>query len=177
MRRALALALLLMARAACADVAEPPGLWTGPMQGETPKSLAGARIVDADHVKALAAAGALLLDVSAEPPKPADAPKFWAPIHRSIPGAVWLPGAGRGDPDPVFAEKFARHIAVLSGANPGRAVVVFCHPACWGSWNAGKRLARNGDRPVFWFPGGIEAYEEKFDVAPVAPDRALQAAP
>lgn len=185
MRLTMFFAAFCVATAACAEVAEPPGLWSGPMQGETPKTLAGAQIVDAAQIKALQQAGALLIDASAEPPARAqpselaepsagaEPSKFWAPIHRSIPGAVWLPGAGRGDADAAFAQKFAAHVAQLYGANPERAIAVFCHPSCWGSWNAGKRLIQAGYRHVYWFPGGIEAYQEKFGVEPIAADRTL----
>lgn len=161
---------VLMAQAALAGVPEPEGLWTGAMQSETPSTLAGARIVDAEQAKDLAAAGALLLDVSAETPPPPSPPKLWSPIHRSIPGAHWWPGAGRGDADAAFAAKFSARLAALSGGDQARPLVFFCHPRCWGSWNAAKRALGLGYREVHWYPGGIEGWEEKYPAAALTPD-------
>lgn len=155
------------------NVAEPTGLWTGPMRGYTPTTLAGAKVIDAGELAKLAASeNPLLLDfgpADRKPPSMApDAP--WMPAHRSIPGAIWMPGAGLGSADPAFARAFAVRVAALAGGDLSRPVVTFCHPECWGSWNAGKRLVALGYRRVYWFPEGVEGWQAERDVATVKAD-------
>lgn len=155
-----------------AKIAEPPTIWTGPMQSETPATLSGAQVIDAEAVGRLKDQGAILLDVAAPTPKPEklsqNAP--WMPVHMSIPGAIWLASAGAGNLSPELQDRFGARIAALSGGDRNKPVVVFCHLKCWGSWNAGKRLVQLGYRKVFWFPGGVEAWQEKFAAAPVEED-------
>jgi PQQ-dependent catabolism-associated CXXCW motif protein len=166
------LAALMLASSAAAEVAEPPTIWTGAMQGETPSTLAGAEVIDAETVARLRDAGAVLLDVAAPAPKPEKMPENtpWMPVHMSIPGAVWLANAGSASLSPDLQSRFGARIEVLTGGDRGRSIVVFCHPKCWGSWNAGKRLVMMGYRKVFWFPGGVEAWQEKFAAAPASED-------
>lgn len=169
-RWALAIGLLLALPApaalggGAAGVAEPDGIWTGPMRGEVPATLAGAAVLDADGVAALVAAGdAVLVDVGPPPRRPeglaADA-KWLPPPHRSIPGAVWLPGVGAGELDPAVEAWYRDRLAALAGGDMDRPLVVFCHPQCWGSWNAAKRAVLYGHRAVHWFPGGIEGWQD-----------------
>jgi PQQ-dependent catabolism-associated CXXCW motif protein len=169
----LRLSFLMLAMPALAATAEPPGLWSGPMQSETPATLQGAEVIDVESLAKLKEQGALLLDVAAPPKKPEkvsqDAP--WLPIHYSVPGAVWLSDAGTGDPSPAAQERFGARIAALTGGDKQKAVVTFCHPRCWGSWNAAKRLVMLGYAHVSWFPGGVDGWHDKNPVAPVKEDR------
>ena len=169
-------ALLLMASSLHAEtpVAEPDGLWQGAMHGTTPRTLKGATVVDAAGLVQLLDGHPLLVDVGPADRKPASlsASAIWLPVHRSIPGAVWLPGAGSGTPDAQFAEAFRSRIAALSGGSADRPIVVFCHPDCWGSWNAAKRLVGLGYAHVYWYPGGIEGWQTAHETAVVKPDPA-----
>jgi PQQ-dependent catabolism-associated CXXCW motif protein len=173
-------ALLLVTPVTCAlaGVVEPQGFWDGPMHGETPMTLSGAQVVDTQAVAELKRAGALLLDVAEEPKKPENMgpDALWRPIHMSIPGAVWLKGAGLGSSSPAFQSRFDARIADLTSGDKEKAIVVFCHPKCWGSWNAAKRLAMGGYTHVYWFRDGVEGWQEKFEAAPVPPDPAWAAA-
>ncbi len=170
--------LLALAGPVRAEVAEPAGLFNGPIHGETPKTLAGAKVIDADATARLKEQGALLIDVAETPRKPdkvasgatSDIP--WTPIHYTIPGAVWLANAGSGDPDPAWQERFSARISALTGGDKQKPVVSFCHPRCWGSWNAAKRLVMLGYAHVYWFPGGVEGWQEKFPAATVKEDAA-----
>lgn len=161
---AMAVAAPMTSGGATAGVPEPDGIWTGPMRGEVPATLAGAMVVDADALAALAARGdAVLVDVGPLPRKPeglaADA--VWlAPPHRSVPGSVWLPGVGLGDLDPAVEAWFRDRLSALTGGDPDRPLVFFCHPQCWGSWNAAKRAVGYGYRAVHWFPDGIEGWQD-----------------
>ena len=178
---ALAVPLLLLAagagRVRADDVPEPPGLWTGPMYGETPPTLSGASVVDADGVAALLAQKPLLLDVGPAPRKPETLPKDrpWLPTHRSLPGATWMPGAGLVPLDAGREALFRRRIDELAGGDKAKPIVVFCQPACWGSWNAGKRLVLQGYTRVHWFPAGIDGWQELHDTAEVQQDAAWSA--
>ncbi len=80
--------------------------------------------------------------------------------HDSIPGAVWLPGAGRGQ---SFADavqtQLGRTLELLTGRDTRRALVFFCAGArCWLSYNAALRAAALGYSEVYWYRGGLEAW-------------------
>jgi PQQ-dependent catabolism-associated CXXCW motif protein len=174
---AIAAALLLTA-ASPAPVPEPSGFWDGAMHGATPDSVKGATVVTTDEVAALRdRSHPILLDVSEEPKAPPSTSKDmpWMPTHRSIPGAVWLPGAGAGRIDSRFEAAFKSQIAALTHDDPGLPIVVFCHPNCWGSWNAAKRLVGLGRLHVYWYPEGIEGWQDKHGTQVVDEDPAWKA--
>ncbi|WP_082508082.1 rhodanese-like domain-containing protein [Methylobacterium sp. Leaf113] len=178
-RAGLVLVATLLGAAAPADspvaVPEPAGYWDGALQGYTPKTLAGATVIDAEAVEALIGAGnTLLIDVSESDPTPRDlAPgRLWRPIHRAIPDSIWLPGAGSGTLSAQDAAALAERIETLTRGDRTRPVVTYCHPDCWGSWNLGKRLVTLGYRSVHWFPAGIEGWQERHDTGAIRPDAA-----
>ena len=158
------------ASAATALPPEPEGYRTGELRAPTPATLAGATVLDLAALDAAIAAKAILVDVGPAPVKPADLPadRVWLPTHRSIPGAVWMPGAGLGDDLPEErAALLLRQVADLAGGDTARPIVVFCKPDCWASWNVGKRLVRAGYTGVAWFPGGVDAWQVDHPTAPV----------
>lgn len=174
------LAAVAMLSAAPAPVAEPSGLWDGPMHADTPTSLKGATVVDAKALADLIArAHPLLIDVAEQEKKPPSmAPDMpWLPTHRSIPGALWFVGGGFGTPDPVYAAAYKTRVAALTDRDLDKPIVVFCHPHCWGSWNGAKRLVLLGYRHVYWFPGGVEGWQSAgHDTEVVKPDPEWQKA-
>jgi len=178
LKGATVLLAVLVAVASHADsritVPEPDGLWTGPMRGHTPGTLKGAAVIDLTALEAAMPGQPVLLDVAAAEKKPADFPENapWLPIHRSIPGAVWLPGAGAAPLDPARETLLYRRLAELAHGDKTRAIVTFCHPECWGSWNAAKRLVLQGYTRVSWFPDGIEGWQDTHPTAVVKPDPA-----
>ena len=160
------------------DVPEPKDIYVGPQQGYTPPTLKGATVVDLAALDALIAAEKpVLLDVALADHKPQGLPPGtpWLPAHRSIPNAVWMPNAGDGPLTPGQEETFLRRVDELTGGDKGKAIVTFCHPDCWGSWNAGKRLVKAGYARVHWFPLGIEGWQDVHETAVVKPDRAWMA--
>jgi len=175
---AILLALVLAAAVSRADsrvtVPEPDGLWTGPMRGHTPATLEGATVIDLSALDAVMPEGPVVLDVAAADKKPADFPSDmpWLPIHRSIPGAVWMPGAGAAPLDPTREGLFYRRLEELTHGDKAKVIVTFCHPECWGSWNAAKRLVLKGYTRVNWFPEGIEGWQDTHPTAVVKPDPA-----
>jgi len=82
--------------------------------------------------------------------------------HESIPGAVWLPGAGRGQGfNDAVQGQLARALQVLTGGALARPIVFFCAGVnCWLSYNASLRAAALGYAEVYWYRGGIEAWIE-----------------
>ena len=80
--------------------------------------------------------------------------------HDSLPGAIWLPGAGRGNGfDDAVQAQLARLLQAATKGDVGRAMVFFCQgTACWLSYNAALRAVALGYREVYWYRGGIEAW-------------------
>lgn len=168
--------LLWAGAGAWADgVPEPAGLWTGEMVSDTPTTLQGAQVVDLPALERLLAAPRppLLVDVGPAEHKPDGLPPgtLWRPVHRSLPGAVWLPGAGRADLPDTRVQQLLRRIAELTGHDRSLPIVTFCKPRCWGSWNIGKRLVMDGYTAVHWFPAGVHGWQEQHETQAVAADR------
>lgn len=154
------------------DVPEPEGLYTGPPRGYTPATLKGATVIDLKGLEALLPEGPVLLDVVLADRRPAGLPadRPWLPTHRSLPGAVWMPGAGGAPLPPAQEEAFLARVAALTGGDKAKPVVTFCRPECWGSWNAGKRLVAAGYTRVHWYPLGVEGWQDTHETAAVKPD-------
>jgi len=159
----LVLALGVPPAAAQQSVPEPAGFWTGPMQGAVPATIAGGTVIRSAELAALIAQGKpVLVDVGPPPRKPDNvAAEAWSPPpHRTIPGAVWLPGVGKGEIEPAVDEWYRARLQELTGGDQGRAMVIFCHPDCWGSWNAAKRAILYGYSSVHWYEEGIEGWQD-----------------
>ena len=156
-------------------VPEPKGFYQGAMHGYTPSTIAGGTVVDTKQLAQLIAAEhPLLLDVAEKDRKPPSMDKdmLWLPNHRSIPGAVFLQGGGQGDPGGAYAEAFKARLAALTGGEKTKPIVTFCHPDCWGSWNAAKRLIGDGYTKVYWYSEGTEGWQSDHDTRVVKPDTA-----
>ena len=171
--------LLLLNGSSLAQMAEPNGLWEGPMHSSTPNSLKGASVIDTDNLADLRRnPQTIVLDVASAEKKPESMPRDmpWMPIHRSIPGAVWLPGAGYGSKDLGLEKALKVEIEALTDHDLDRPVVTFCHPQCWASWNAAKRLVSMGYRHVYWYPEGFEGWQSKYDTRIIEEEPAWEAA-
>lgn len=146
-----------------AQVPEPRGYWLGPVHGPVPATITGGTVVrTAALADLLARGGTILVDVGQPPRRPPGLPPgtLWmTPLHRGIPGSVWMPGVGRGAIPPDFAAWFRARLAALTGGNRHRRVVFYCHPDCWMSWNAARRAIHDGYREVFWYPEGLEGWQ------------------
>jgi PQQ-dependent catabolism-associated CXXCW motif protein len=161
--------------AAIATPAEPEGFWTGPLNDPVPLTIKGGRVI---HTQALAALlknkGAVVVDVSNAPRRPENLPTSttWLPLpHRAIPNAIWIPGAGLGEPPPPLDKYFRERLAQATGNDMGRPLVLYCHQRCWLSWNGAKRAIQYGYRNVYWYPEGIEGWRKaKLPTAVVQPE-------
>lgn len=80
--------------------------------------------------------------------------------HATIPGAIWLPGAGRGTSfDDDVQAKLAKLLEFATRGERARPLVFFCSsPECWLSYNAALRAVRLGYADVRWYRGGLEAW-------------------
>ncbi len=177
-----AAAVTLGSAMACADepsavapghVPEPAGFYQGAMHGYTPNGVAGGTTIGTVGLaKLIAAEHPLLLDVAEKDRKPPSMDKdmIWLPSHRSIPGAVFLQEGGKGIAASAYADAFKTRVAALTGGNKAKPIVTFCHPDCWGSWNAAKRLIGDGYTKVYWYPEGVEGWQAEHDTRVVKPD-------
>jgi len=161
----LVLMILAAARTAAAtekSAAEPQGFWTGPVNSPVPHTIAGGKVIHARRLAAmLKRSHPVLIDVSNAPRRPENlAPQSaWLPLpHQAIPGAVWIPGAGLGEPDARIVDYYRKRLEELTAGNPSQPLVVYCHQRCWLSWNGAKRAIGYGYRQVYWFPEGIEGW-------------------
>ena len=168
-RVGLALALLagLSAAATASEPAPPPepdGFWTGAMQGAVPATIAGGTVIGTEDLAALVERGdVVLVDVAPAPRKPegiAPDAVWLPPPHRSLPGSVWLPDVGLGELPPARDAWFRDRLAALTGGDTDTPLVLFCHPNCWGSWNAAKRAILYGHTGVHWYPDGVEGWQD-----------------
>lgn len=160
------------------DVPEPQGLYQGAPHGYTPSTLKGGTVIDTDALaKLIKSDHPVMIDVADKDRKPPSmAPgMIWLPEHRSIPGSVWLPGAGSGTGDKAFADAFRTRAAALTNGKPATPIVVFCHPDCWASYNAAKRLVDLGYTHVDWYRDGVEGWQNGHDTAVIKPDGAWEA--
>jgi PQQ-dependent catabolism-associated CXXCW motif protein len=160
-------------------VPEPQGLYRGAMHGYTPLTITGGRVVETAALAAMiGTAHPLLLDVAEKDRKPPNmgAGMIWAPTHRSIHGAVFLQGGGSGTDDKTYAEAFKARAAALTGGDATKPIVTFCHPDCWGSYNAAKRLIGLGYTQVLWYREGLEGWQSDHETRTVKPDAAWVAA-
>lgn len=183
MKAALAtLALLLPLQCVAAEptvAPEPPGLWSGPMVSDTTATLQGAQVIDVAGLLRLMPHRPLLIDVGPADRRPDGLPAstVWRPVHRTIPGAHWFPGAGRADLPPAQVEALLQRIGTLTQGQREAPVVVFCKPRCWGSWNAAKRLVQAGYSGVHWFPQGVHGWQEQHETAAVDAESGWNDAP
>ena len=127
---ALSVALLVAGSAAvCAQttrpdfVPEPKGLHEGGDFGYTPYTIQGGTALDTKGVANLLAQHPVLIDVAELDRKPPDMSPgmLWLPQHRSLPGAVWLAGAGSPVKDEAFDAALKRRVAAAHGGRQGKA--------------------------------------------------------
>lgn len=122
-----------------------------PHHGPTPLQIPGAQVVQTRQLQAMLAGPMkpLLIDVLSEQG------------HVTLAGALWLSGAGLGTNfmDPVQSV-LTELLGKLTLGDKTRPVVFFCASArCWLSYNAALRAVAAGYSSVYWYRGGIEAWE------------------
>jgi PQQ-dependent catabolism-associated CXXCW motif protein len=127
-------------------------LRTADFHAPTPREVPGAKTIGTSALR----------DSLQAQPQPLLFDVLGGETHASLPGAVWLPGAGRGQSftDTVQA-RFAQVMNALTKGDRKRPLVFFCQgPQCWLSYNAALRAVALGYEAVYWYRGGIEAWIE-----------------
>lgn len=78
----------------------------------------------------------------------------------TVPGAVWMKGAGAGDFYAAEKSRFASALEKLAGGDKNRTLVFLCFDRmCWLSYNASLYAIEAGYNNVYWFRGGTQAWE------------------
>lgn len=156
MRRGILLALALAAGVATASedadhgIAPTRVLKTTGLSGPTPRDIPGAKTIRTEELRRSLGSQPqpLLFDV------------LGGDGHASLPGAIWLPGAGRGESfSDSIQQQLARALEATTKGDRSRPIVFFCQgPQCWLSYNAALRAVALGYQSVYWYRGGIEAW-------------------
>jgi len=133
-------------------VAPSVDLRVAALSSPTPREIPGARILRTEDLRLRLrgdlARRPLLFDVLGGEP------------HDSLPGAIWLPGAGRGDSmgDDLQA-RLSRLLQAATHGDLNRPIAFFCQGVrCWLSYNATLRAVALGYQGAYWYRGGIEAW-------------------
>ena len=141
---------------------EPDDYRSADYRAPTPRSLRGARVVTTAEAAALwKQGGAAFIDVLPRPPRPANLPPgtIWRDAPRAdIPHSIWLPDTGYGALAPAMEDYFRAGLALASGGDRRKALVLYCLRDCWMSWNAARRALALGYENVIWYPDGTDGW-------------------
>ncbi|MFW1677757.1 rhodanese-like domain-containing protein [Pontibacter sp. JAM-7] len=77
-----------------------------------------------------------------------------------LPGSMWLPNVGQGEPEARWLEYYRKNLKQLSGGDKHYPLVIYCTADCWMSWNAVKRAASLGYSNIFWYRNGTDGWVE-----------------
>ena len=127
-------------------------LRTADFHAPTPREVPGAKTIGTSALR----------DSLQAQPQPLLFDVLGGEVHASLPGAIWLPGAGRGQSftDTVQA-RLKQVLTALTNGDRKRPLVFLCQgPQCWLSYNAALRAVALGYEAVYWYRGGIEAWIE-----------------
>lgn len=152
----LGLAVALVTVGARADEDEDHGiapvaaLRTSELSAPTPREVPGASTIRTSQLR----------ESMRTEPKPLLFDVLGGETHHSLPGAIWLPGAGRGESmQDAVQDQLARTLGAATKGDRRRPLVFFCQgPQCWLSYNAALRAVALGYSAVYWYRGGIEAW-------------------
>jgi PQQ-dependent catabolism-associated CXXCW motif protein len=145
------------------DVPEPPDYRLDNYRSPTPATLQGATPIDAATLHALMTERpVIVIDVLPQPPRPENLPgtTYWRqPTRLDIPGSLWLANTGYGRLTPEMDSYFRQTLESLTLKDKSRALAFYCEAGCWMSWNAAKRALSYGYSHVYWFSGGMQAWD------------------
>jgi PQQ-dependent catabolism-associated CXXCW motif protein len=141
-------------------VAPQPQLQTN-LHGPTPTSIPGGQVITTDRLLALYQQGAqngLIV------------------FHVLGPGPM-LPNAQNAAPasqpgsfDDQTQQQFGQYLQQVTQGNRARPLVFYCQSTqCWMSYNAALRAIRMGFTQVYWYRGGIEAWQQMQQLSGGAP--------
>jgi rhodanese-related sulfurtransferase len=134
------------------SVAAEPTIHRWNLPGETPSSVPGARLILTRYLLAQMA--------GSSPPVLIDVANSWG-NHPTLPGAIWMRGAGDDarDKNDAVTALFAALLATVA-PDKNTPVVLFGEGRqFWGAYNAALRAAGAGYVNVYWYRGGVEAWQ------------------
>lgn len=145
-------------------VEEPKAYRAEPLHGPTPKTLAGATVLDTAQAFALwEKKSAVFVDALSRPHRPeglAPGTVWRYPTRRDIPASIWLPDTGYADLSPDAQRYFETALSRATHGDKNAMLVFYCRKDCWASWNAGKRALSLGYTKVAWYPDGVDGWEQ-----------------
>ncbi|WP_220348770.1 rhodanese-like domain-containing protein [Alkalilimnicola ehrlichii] len=127
----------------------------------TPPTVPEGRRVDTAEVAKLVAQGdAVLVDVMPALLRDTGAGLSWIVLEerQHIPGSVWLPNVGLGQPEPEVVDWFERNLQQLTDGDQDRPLLFYCVSDCWMAWNAVRRAYRLGFRNLLWYAEGSDGW-------------------
>lgn len=120
-----------------------------PYHAPTPKSIPGARVISTTALKQLLLENKDIVIIDVLDSK----------TRKSIPGAVWMNGAGSGDFYNAEKERFAMAMDKLTNGDKSKPVVFLCISSeCWLSYNASLHALDAGYKDVIWYRGGTNSW-------------------
>lgn len=129
-----------------------------PLHAPTPTTIPGARVIKTVELKALLAENkkVVVIDV------------LDSQDRKSVPGAVWMSGAGASKFYDAEKGRFAKALEKVTAGDKGRPLVFLCLSSeCWLSYNAALRALDAGYKDVIWYRGGTNSWRAaKLDWAP-----------
>jgi PQQ-dependent catabolism-associated CXXCW motif protein len=116
----------------------------------TPLTVPGARTIKTIELKAMLG----------EPSPPTVIDVLDGKSHKTIPGAQWMPWAGKGPLSRKERLDLEEALTKLTGGDKARLIVFLCLSSeCWLSYNASLRALELGYTNVLWFRGGVDAWK------------------
>lgn len=122
------------------------------MHGPTPTSIPGGQVITTDRLLGLYQQGQqnglLVFHVLGAGP--------------TLPNAQnAAPASQAGSFDDQTQQQFGQYLQQVTQGNTGRPLVFYClNSQCWMSYNAALRAIRMGYTQVYWYRGGIEAWQQ-----------------
>lgn len=80
--------------------------------------------------------------------------------HKTIPGSFWLANTGKADASEAVNRYFRTQLTTLTTRFPDKTPVFFCKTDCWMSWNAAAKASGLGVTPIYWYPAGVDGWQQ-----------------
>lgn len=129
------------------------------MHGPTPTRIPGGEVITTDRVIAL-------VQQNLQGQKAALVFHVLGPGPR-VPGAEnAAPASQAGSFNDATQQEFGRYLQQVSGGNKAQPMLFYClNTQCWMSYNAALRAIAMGYSRVYWYRGGIEAWQQAESLA------------
>ena len=80
------------------------------------------------------------------------------PARENIPGSLWLPNVGYGQPADDMQTYFVSSVNAAADGQRDTPIVVYCVSSCWMGWNAVQHLSRAGFMRLYWYPDRTDGW-------------------